>query len=149
MKNIMNTKKVSVLFICEGNACRSILAEALTRFYWGNHAYAASAGIRPLGQIPEETLTVLEEVGVPTEGLFSKKLDEIDLSSFQLIVNLALVSIEEHLPKDFKGQVFNWYIRDPYRGNLQSFRQTRDALDWFITEKLPEILELYGLSGES
>ena len=133
-------KAKSILYVCEGNACRSIIAEALTNYYWKDLIHPNSAGLRPLGIIPEETLLVLKEWGIPTGTLYSKGLGDIALSPFQVIINLSLESVEEHLPEHFVGRVINWYVRDPYRGSLQSFRQARDAIDWFVTEKLPGIL---------
>ena len=71
--------KKSVLFVCYGNACRSIMAEALARHHWGEKLEVASAGVSALGYIPEETIKVLDEVGVSTDGLYSKGLNEVDI----------------------------------------------------------------------
>jgi arsenate reductase len=38
-----------VVFICLGNSCRSIMAEALARHFCGEAVAAASPGINPLG----------------------------------------------------------------------------------------------------
>ncbi|HDD53134.1 MAG TPA: arsenate reductase ArsC, partial [Thermosulfidibacter takaii] len=134
--------KKTVLFLCWGNACRSIMAEALTKHYWGDRVEALSSGISPLGYIPQETLMVLEEVGVSTQGLRSKRMKGLDLESVDLVVNLSGTSLEGRLPPELAGKrVIDWYIRDPYGENLDSFRRTRDAIEWLITEKLPKWLE--------
>ncbi len=134
--------KKTVLFLCWGNACRSIMAEALTRHHWGDKVRVLSSGLNPLGYIPQETLTVLEEAGVSTEGLRSKRMEELDLESVDLVVNLSGTSLEGRLPPKLKGKrVIDWYIRDPYGYSLDSFRQTRDAIEWLVTEKLPRWLE--------
>ena len=92
-----------VLFVCYGNACRSILAEALARHYWGTGARVASAGIMPLGRVPPETLQVLEEADIPSVGLYSKGLKDVDLSAYQTIVNLTDMRIDEFLSSSFTG----------------------------------------------
>jgi protein-tyrosine-phosphatase len=130
-----------VLFLCYGNACRSVMAEALTRHYWGEHIEAASAGLSALGYIPEETLRVLEEIGVSTEGLYSKGLGEITIDGFQLILDLASYSFEDVFPPSFKGRLIHWHVRDPYFDSLDAFRQTRDTIEWLVTEKLPKWIE--------
>ncbi len=134
--------KKNVLFVCEGNACRSIMAEALGNFYWGNVIIAASAGISPMEEIPGETFKVLDEIRVPTIGLHPKSIKTIDIGSFDIIINFALISIEEYLPVNFTGKIIDWYVRDPYRGSLDSFRQTRNAIEWFITDIFPRYIGL-------
>lgn len=130
-----------VLFLCFGNACRSVMAEALTRHHWGEHIEAASAGMSALGYIPEETLRVLEEIGVSTEGLYSKGLGEITIDGFQLILDLASYSFEDVFPSSFQGRLIHWHVRDPYFDSLDAFRQTRDTIEWLVTEKLPRWIE--------
>ncbi|RLD99232.1 MAG: arsenate reductase ArsC [Aquificota bacterium] len=134
--------KKTVLFLCWGNACRSIMAEALTKHYWGDRVEALSSGISPLGYIPPETLKVLKETGVSTEGLRSKRMRELSLDSVDLVVNLSGHNMEDRLPPQLQSKkVIDWYIRDPYGESLDSFRRTRDAIEWLITEKLPKWLE--------
>ncbi len=133
--------KGAVLFLCWGNACRSIMAEALTRHHWGEEVKVMSAGMGPLGHIPPETLIVLEEIGVSTEGLRSKGLEELKLEAVDLVVNLSGYDPEGYLPPTLEGtRLINWYVRDPYGGSLDSFRQTRNAIEWLVTKKLPQWL---------
>ncbi len=135
-------QKKTVLFLCWGNACRSIMAEALTRHHWGERLEALSSGISPLGYIPNETLEVLKEEGVSIEGLRSKRMGELDLDPVDLVVNLSGHELKGVLPPQLKEKrVINWYVRDPYGESLDSFRQTRDAIEWLVTEKLPKWLE--------
>jgi len=62
---------VRVLVVCWGNSARSLLAEALLRHLGGDRIDAHSAGIEPQGVHPM-TLRVLEEAGLPPDGLASK-----------------------------------------------------------------------------
>ena len=131
----------SVLFVCYGNACRSIMAEALARHNWGEKLEVASAGVSALGYIPEETKKVLEEIGVSTDGLYSKGLSEMDINGFHLILDLVLYPLEGMLPPSFEGKVISWHVRDPFMEGLDSFRQTRNDIEWLVTEKLSEWLD--------
>jgi len=131
-------ERISVLFICMGNACRSQMAEALAKYYFGDDIEVLSAGITPLGWIPEAVYEVMGEIDVPIENQRSKSISEIDLKKVDLIVNLSGCSLDGIIPIDFKGIVINWYVRDPYGEDLQSYRQTRDTIDWLISEKLPK-----------
>jgi arsenate reductase len=41
----------TIAFICFGNSCRSIMAEALARHHHGSELQAVSAGLSPLGWV--------------------------------------------------------------------------------------------------
>ncbi len=70
-----DTRPISVLVVCTGNSARSVMAEALLRRRGGADFEVASAGTEPRGVNPL-TLRVLEEAGLPTEGLRSKSVNE-------------------------------------------------------------------------
>ncbi|MEJ2070253.1 MAG: hypothetical protein P8X58_07580 [Syntrophobacterales bacterium] len=99
----------SVLYVCLGNSCRSIMAEALTRHFYPDSVKTASAGMNPLGYIAEETLQVLAEAGIATEGLQSKGLAHINLSEFRLLVNLSTYppKVRNNIEAAWKVQVSN------------------------------------------
>ena len=59
---------VRVLVVCTGNSARSILGEALLRHLGGDRIEACSAGTHP-GAVNPLCLRVLEEAGIPTDGL--------------------------------------------------------------------------------
>ena len=130
--------KKSVLFVCYGNGCRSIMGEALARHHWSDTLEVSSAGLIALGYIPEETKSVLEEIGVTTQGLYSKSLSEVDLNSFDLILDLLEYPLERLVPPSFKGKLIHWHARDPFSESLAGFRQTRDTIEWLVTEQLPK-----------
>jgi protein-tyrosine-phosphatase len=113
----------------------------LTRHHWGEVIDAASAGVNALGHIPEETIEVLQERGVSTAGLYSKGILESEIDGFQLIIDLAAYPFEDNLPPSFKGKLLHWHVRDPYFESLDAFRQTRDTIDWLVTEKLPRWID--------
>jgi arsenate reductase len=132
--------KKGVLFICQGNACRSIIAEALAKHHFDGLLRIGSAGVSALGSIPLNTLEVLKEVNVSCEGLYSKDIDEIDTRGFDIIVNLTDFPIDRFIPNGFRGKVVDSYVRDPYGRNLDSYRQTRNAIEQILLDKLPKWL---------
>lgn len=66
----------NVLFLCTGNAARSILAEAQLNALAPHRFKAYSAGSRPAGTLNPFTLAFLHDNGLPTEGLRSKPWQE-------------------------------------------------------------------------
>ena len=120
--------KPLITFICLGNSCRSIMAEALALYYYGSEVEAQSAGLNHLGWVAPETLTVLKELHIPTTGLRSKGLGKINLADCRAVINLTAREISRPLPPDFSGRVYHRQIMDPFGLSLDTYRQTRDAL---------------------
>ncbi|HAA04600.1 MAG TPA: hypothetical protein DCE18_14740 [Syntrophobacteraceae bacterium] len=134
----MDEVQRKILFVCYGNACRSIMAEALAKHHLGSSIQAASAGIAPLGHIPENTLLVLEELEVPSMGLHSKSIDAVPLDRFDCIINLSDMPLQAFIPRRFHDKVVDCHIQDPFGGSLDTYRKTRDLIEQVITNKLSD-----------
>ena len=128
--------KPKVLFICLGNSCRSIMAEALTRHLCGQRWEAASAGLNPLGWVTQETKAVLAEIGANPEGLRSKGLTEINLSDYRLVVNLSEHSLKRAIPQKYSDRLIQRPVPDPFGGSLEEYRQSLDAIKEIILREL-------------
>ena len=128
--------KPKVLFICLGNSCRSIMAEAIARHRCGDRWEAASAGVNPLGFVAPETLAVLAEMGVNTVGLHSKGLNEINLREYRLLINLSEHAVPGRLPLDGGARVLKRPVPDPFGCGLEAYRRSRDAVNQVISREL-------------
>jgi protein-tyrosine-phosphatase len=126
-----------VLFICLGNSCRSIMAEALARQVLPGAINIGSAGLSPLGYVMEETLQVLKEIGIVTDGLWSKGLADVYLADFSALVNLTAHSLDLHLPRHAPGRVISYPVADPFGGTVAMYREARDNIRRFVTVDLP------------
>jgi len=66
----------NVLFLCMGNAARSILAESLLN-HWGHGRFRGfSAGSFPKGQVDPLAVELLQRMNLPAENLRSKSWHE-------------------------------------------------------------------------
>lgn len=77
-----------VLFVCTGNSARSIMAEALLRRHGGDDFEVFSAGTEPRGVNPL-TIRVLEEAGLPTQGLRSQSVREFLGQEFDYVITVC------------------------------------------------------------
>lgn len=108
-----------VLFICNSNAARSVMAEALLNELGPDRFRAFSAGSRPTadGAIDPRTAQALQEAGLPTEGLRSKSWSEFAATGaphMDLIVTLCDEAAGETCPV-WPGQpaTAHWSYADP------------------------------------
>lgn len=132
-----------VLFLCTGNTSRSQMAEAILRARAGDRFEAHSAGVRPSSVRPE-TLQVLFESDIPTEGLRSKGVDDFLGSVFLHYLITVCDEAEEKCPRVWPqgGTRLFWPIDDPgcVVGSedevLQAYRRARDELSARIDEWL-------------
>jgi arsenate reductase (thioredoxin) len=72
----MNARPYHVLFLCTGNSARSILAESILNRLGRGRFRAFSAGSYPKGTAHPLAIELLDEEGLPTDGLRSKSWDE-------------------------------------------------------------------------
>jgi arsenate reductase len=104
------------------------MAEALARHLAPDVIEASSAGLIALGYVAPATHAVLEEHGIASDGLVSKPLRGMDLSFFDLVVNLSGQTIEKHL--DGRAvPVEDWDVGDPFGSDLVVYREIRDEIE--------------------
>ena len=71
----------NVLFLCTGNSCRSILAEAIMNREGGGRFRAYSAGSHPTGAVNPHALALLKKFNYPAGAFRSKPWDEFSRAS--------------------------------------------------------------------
>jgi arsenate reductase len=123
-----------VLFLCNGNSCRSQMAEAITTAHRGESWQAFSAGTRPAGFVHPKVLAALEEIGIRHEGR-SKSMEEYRGKDFDLIMTVCDAAAEKCPVWFGNGKRLHHDYPDPARtGDMDDFRKLRDAM---IDEIIP------------
>ena len=103
-----------VLFLCTGNSCRSIMAEALLAHHGGEHFVAGSAGSFPTGEVHPLSLATLKARGIATSGYRSKSWDEFTDQPIDIVVTVCDAAAGESCPI-FPGKPLkaHWGVPDP------------------------------------
>ena len=131
----MSVLPASVLFACSHNAIRSPMAEALAKRLYGHTAYLDSVGIAP-DELDNFAAAVLDEIGIDLHAHHGKSFDDVDPSSFDLIVTLSPEAHHRALEftRSASTDVEYWPIPDPSavegsrETRLESYRRTRDII---------------------
>ncbi len=84
----MNDLPSAVLFACTMNAMRSPMAEAILKHLHGSRIYVDSVGVRS-GELDPFAVEAMEEIGITIERHRPKTFDDLEDSSFDLIVTLS------------------------------------------------------------
>ena len=102
-----------LLFLCTGNSCRSILAEATFNHLAPDGWSAMSAGSHPSGQVHPRSLALLEREGIPTAGLTSKSWEGLAVVP-DIVVTVCGSAAAETCPAYLGPAVrTHWGVEDP------------------------------------
>lgn len=131
-----------VLFLCDSNMARSIMAEAILNKQGAGAFEAASAGVDPAGMVSPFAIEVLKDHGYPTDGLASKGWEEFqkpDAPAFDYVIS-ASSGAREAVRAEWRGggEILYWPVTDPVlvEGNQTrmraSFEDVFDGLEKYI-----------------
>ncbi|MDR5898511.1 arsenate reductase ArsC [Halomonas vilamensis] len=104
---------MNVLFLCTGNSCRSLYAEAVFNHLSGRAHHAWSAGSQPADKVDSLTLIWLEKEGISTRGLASKPWDNLEITP-DVVITVCDDAAGEACPL-FLGTAVraHWGVPDP------------------------------------
>jgi protein-tyrosine-phosphatase len=131
----MSSLPSSVLFACSHNAIRSPMAEALAKRLYGHATFLDSVGVYT-AELDSFAVAVLDELGVDLHRHHSKTFEEVDPTSFELIVTLSPEAHHSALEftRSASTDVEYWPIPDPSavegsrEARLEAYRRTRDLI---------------------
>lgn len=104
---------MNILFLCTGNSCRSILAEATFNHLAPAGWHALSAGSAPTGQVHPRALALLAREGIATDGYHSKSWAALPRTP-DVVVTVCSNAAGETCPA-YLGAVLrtHWGVDDP------------------------------------
>jgi len=144
---VADSRKLNVLFLCTGNACRSQMAEGWARHLKGDRLEPYSAGVEVHG-LDERAVRVMAEAGVDISGHRSKHVDELAHVAFDYVVTVCGHAHEVCPVFPGRTTVVHVGFDDPPRlaegaasedEALGHYRRVRDEIRAYV-ETLPEVL---------
>lgn len=104
----------SVLVLCTGNSCRSVMAEALLNHLGAGQYTAVSAGSKPAGYVHPKSLETLRRHGIPLPEARSKSWDEFADQAFDKVITVCDEAANEACPVVLgQYQKLHWSTPDP------------------------------------
>ncbi len=135
-------KRISILFLCTGNSCRSQMAEGFANALRGDVIEAYSAGLEPKGLDPN-AIVVMKEAGVDISRHTSKHVNELKDKHFDYVITVCGHANENCPLFPGKTKVLHRGFEDPPQlaknaktkeEALQHYRRVRDQIKEFILE---------------
>ncbi len=135
----------SVLFACTYNMIRSPMAAGMLRHFHGHRLFVDSVGVRESDGVDPFAVAAMEEMGIDIARHVPKTFEELEDTSFDLIISL---SPEAHhraleLTRTMACDVEFWNTFDPtlVDGNreamMEAYRKVRDGLLDRVKERFP------------
>ncbi|MGA0333355.1 MAG: arsenate reductase ArsC [Kiritimatiellia bacterium] len=140
--------KISLLYLCTGNSCRSQMAEGWTRFLKGDQIEVYSAGIETHGLNPN-AVKVMAEAGVDISGQKSQHIDEFRDTKIDVVITVCSHAHETCPFFPGNAKIFHVGFEDPPKlvpadapeeVKLDAFRRVRDEIRDFVST-LPASLD--------
>lgn len=134
---------MNILFLCTGNSCRSILAEATFNALAPPGMRAMSAGSQPTGEVHPRSLALLKREGISTVGYYSKSWDNLPTTP-DIVITVCSNAAGETCPA-YLGNVLraHWGVDDPAKATgteeqinasfENAYRILRKRIETFLT----------------
>ena len=138
----MNKKIKSVLFVCNLNSVRSVMAEGLLKSHLYDTIYVESAGVKK-GETDNFAIEVMSELRIDISNHQSQLLENLKDKNYDIIVTLSPEA--QHVAKDLtrynSWEIEYWPCYDitNVHGSreqiLSSYREVRDQINKLIINK--------------
>ena len=136
------TGQPTVLILCTGNSCRSQMAEVLLNHDLQGAVQALSAGTEPQPKVADGAIAALADVGLPTDGLYPKDVNDVINEAIDLVVTVCNNAKETCpvFPRPVPG--IHLPFHDPHGEPLESFVAVRDDIRARLVPAVREALNL-------
>lgn len=135
----------SILVLCTGNSCRSIMAEALFNHLGKGRVQAFSAGSNPTGEVHPQSIATLQRHGIATAGYHSKSWDAFHDTPLNLVITVCDNAAGETCPVFFGAPLkAHWGAPDPahYEGTEEEIHAEFNRVYGILERRIAAFLAL-------
>lgn len=135
----------NVLFLCTGNSCRSIMAEALLTHFGNDKFNSYSAGSFPTGEVHSLSLSTLKSRGITTAKYRSKSWDEFVGKNIDIVITVCDSAAGETCPVFYGSPVkAHWGVPDPakFEGTDKEISSEFNRICDILEKRIKKLIEL-------
>ena len=135
----------TILVLCTGNSCRSVMAEGIINHLGKGRFHAESAGSFPTGQVHPMSLATLKRHGMSDEGYRSKSWDEFKDQHIDIVLTVCDNAAGETCPVFYGSPVkAHWGVPDPahFEGTQAEIEAEFDRVFLMLQKRVKALLAL-------
>ena len=137
---LMEHTPLTVLVLCTGNSCRSIMAEALINQLGQGRYQAWSAGSFPTGSVHPKSIETLKKHAIDPGQPRSKSWDEFANQQFDVVVTVCDQAAGESCPIfPGKPKKLHWSTPDPAKASGSEAEAAFDSAFFMLKQKVEEL----------
>lgn len=118
------------------------MAEGFARAYSDGKIGVKSAGTSAYGEVVKPTIEAMREKGIDISEQTSKQLTPDQLEWADVVISMADYSADQLCPDSFQGRKIDWKIHDPYGGSMDTYRISRDEIEYRVKVLIDDIREV-------
>lgn len=115
-------EKLKIVFLSEGNCCRSQMAEGFAKKLGSDVMQASSAGINPDKRVKPQAITAMHDVGIDISKHTPKSIDDIQAPD-------VAISMDAENPNIIPGAInLDWSLANPDGKDDAFYNRVRDII---------------------
>jgi arsenate reductase (thioredoxin) len=133
-----------ILFLCTGNSCRSVMAEALINHLGQGRYNASSAGSSPTGCVHPKTIETLKRHGIDPGAPQSKSWNIFANECFDRVITVCDQAAGEPCPVfPGKPKKLHWSIPDPAKaeGTEAEIDAAFDQAFYLLKDRIEDLIK--------
>ena len=135
---------INVLFLCNHNDARSVMAEEFLRYYGGENFMAESAGTQPVPSVDEMAVRVMEELELDVSHHMPRSCKDLNPSDYHYVIALYDRRTHEVPPHMFGSyEEIVWGMPNPadIEGSDDERRKAFEMMRDLLLEKVREFVK--------